>query len=526
MATAKKRVVKMTYRTEAEAREETADGTPIFCAYDELVDINALRPNPMNPNTHPDDQIKKLAAIISGTGWRAPITVSRQSGLIVRGHGRRLAAIRLGLSEVPVEYQEYANEAEEQADLIADNRVSEMASIDIGKLTDALAELDAGVIPIELTGFDMSDIESILGALAGEGNTEDDGADTEAAAADRTEPVYSKHGDLWLLGSHRLLCGDSTKKESYETLMAGESAQVVYTDPPYGVSYQSPSGNWEEIRGDDLRDDALMRDLLIPALRHAVAAATDDAAFYIWHASSTRRDFEDAMKAVGLLEKQYLIWAKNGIVPSYLDYQYSHEPCFYAEKAAGKPARFFGDRTNSTVWRVTRRAADELGTTITGGLVVTDGAGSKMFLTDKPPKGKKYRYIRIGQGKPLYLFSDSKTSTLWDVGRESKTIHPTQKPVELATRAIENSSERSDIILDIFAGSGGTIVAAELAGRRGYAIELDPRYVDRIVRRFIDLGKRRTVTLIRDGHEVSARDILPPDWFDDGATPVGQNEDE
>ena len=220
---------------------------------------------------------------------------------------------------------------------------------------------------------------------------------------------------------------------------------MVNTDPPYGVSYQSSSGKFDAIENDDLTQDDLMNKLLIPALRNCVRNARDDAAFYIWHASSTRRDFDDAMVSVGLLEKQYIIWVKNAPVLGHADYQWAHEPCYYAEKA-GHSAKWCGDRKQNTAWKVTLRDNDGMATTLSGGLVVTDGAGNKVFMAEKPPKGKKIRYLRLSDGRSVTIYTEHQTNTVWEVAREAGAKHPTQKPVELAVRAIENSSELGDIV--------------------------------------------------------------------------------
>ena len=167
----------MDYKTGAQPRAVSTDGAAVFCSYDEIVPIKELKPNPGNPNNHNQRQVELLASIIKSTGWRAPITVSKRSGLMVKGHGRRMAAIQAGLQFAPVEYQEYASEAEEHADLIADNRISELSELDMSKLMDMVQEMDTGEVPIELTGFTEEDLKRILDALGGAEDAEDDGVD-------------------------------------------------------------------------------------------------------------------------------------------------------------------------------------------------------------------------------------------------------------------------------------------------------------------------------------------------------------
>ena len=495
---AKKQDYKVTYQSTAEARTQ-ADGIPVFCAYDKLVDPKDLVGNPRNPNQHPKDQIKLLAHIIQSQGWRAPITVSVQSGYVVRGHGRLAAALEFGAGSVPVDYQNYSNEAEEWADLIADNRLSELSEVDNTKIADLIAEMDTGEVPVILTGYSEDEIANILDAIAGEGDGEADGAD---APTDPPEIPMSRPGDLWLLGNHRVLCGSATSPEDVKRLMGGAKAHCVFTDPPYGVSYTGGVGKtWDAIRDDNKTGDDLMGTLLIPAFRNMAEHTTDTAAFYIWYASVMRRDFEDAMTAAGLIEKQQIVWVKNNFQMGHADYHWGHEPCFYAEKA-GQHSHFYGDRTNQTVWRVNQRLKNAIAATITGGIVITDGSGGKMFIMEKPPKDKKTRYIRLGENDTAYLFSESKDSTAWEVSKETGYEHPTQKPVELAMRAIQNSTQEGEIVLDLFGGSGTTLIGAEMTRRTAYLTELEPKYVDVIVNRYSRITGNIAGICVRDGVEI------------------------
>ena len=495
----------MNYITTATPRATTPDARPVFCSYDEIVAIKDLKPNPKNPNQHSERQLGLLAEIIKGTGWRAPITVSKRSGLMVKGHGRRMAALQAGLQYAPVEYQEYASEAEEHADLIADNRIAELSALDDTKLMDMVETL--ADTPVELTGFTEQDLKDILEALNGGEETPDDGADGEPKEQAAKEYVpFSRSGDLWHLGEHRLLCGSATSDEDIDRLMDGAKAQMVHTDPPYGVSYETQSGKFGMIQNDDKTHDELLKDLLVPAFRNYVRHTKDDAAFYIWHASSTKRDFEDAMIAAGLMEKQYIIWVKNAPVLGHADYQWSHEPCYYAEKA-GQHAKWFGDRSQRTAWNIVYRGKDGMATTLTGGVVLTDGEGHKLAITNKPPKGKKTRYIRLSEGRSMCFYEDGMDKTVWEISRESKTVHPTQKPVEIPIRAISNSSEAGDIVLDFFGGSGSTLIAAEMTGRRCYTTELDPQYVDAIVKRYIETTDGHNVFVERNGETLGYLDV-------------------
>lgn len=495
------------YQTEAEARAVTPEGVKVFCAFDELVPIGKVVPNPGNPNTHPPKQVALLAAIIKGQGWRKPITVSKRSGFVVTGHGRLEAAQSMQASVVPVEYQEYASEAEEYADLMADNRLAELSEMNTSALADMLQQMDTGEIPLEMSGYTEEDLEDLLNALGGVDDTENNGEDT--VPPPKNIPM-THAGDIWHLGQHRLICGDSTKPETLQKLLGDELAQCVNTDPPYGISLDGNGGNGKRqkqqienngmIANDELTDDDLLGKLLIPAFKNAVKYSKPDAAFYIYHATDTRRDFEDAMTAAGLLEKQYLIWLKNNHNLSGTDYLRDFEPMFYAEKA-GHTAKWCGDRSNNTCWKITLRDDAGMATTLSGGIVVTDGAGGKAFISDKVPKGKKIRYLRLQEDKSVFLYPEDKQGAVWEVARDTATFHPTQKPVELATRAILNSSDPGDIILDLFGGSGFTLIGAEMTERQARLVELSPTYCDGIIRRYVSYTGNAGVTCTRDGKE-------------------------
>ena len=407
--------------------------------------------------------------------------------------------------KVPVEYQDYSSEAEEWADLTADNRLSELSEMDDEKLAELLAEIGTSDLPAELTGYTDEDLEEILDAIIGE--EPDPEPQNQDQEHQQTLPPMSKPGDLWLLGPHRLICGDATDEATIERLMNGEKASMVHTDPPYGVSYETQSGNFAMIKNDDKTHDDLYYKLLLPAFRNYCKHTIPEAGFYIWHASSTRRDFEDAMTAAGLIEKQYIIWVKNGITLGRSDYQWAHEPCFYAAKDGESP-NFYGDRAQHTVWRATTHQDGQLMTTIGSGIVLTDGTGGKLCITDQPPRGKKLRYIRMEQGKPIDLFQEDRMNTVWEVARETNTLHPTQKPVEIPIRAIENSSQPGDIVLDFFGGSGSTLMGAELTGRRCFSTELDPIYCDVIISRYVGQTGNLGVTCIRDGKEIPYIDLV------------------
>lgn len=440
----------------------------------EIVDkkVSELIPYENNPRKN-DKAVPAVAKSIREFGFKVPIVIDKNN-IIVNGHTRLKAAKKLGLETVPCIVADDLTPEQIRAFRLADNKVGEIATWDDDKLEEELTEL-TGIIDMQDFGF-----EDFFSKDAQETVQPGDDDVKEPAA------VFVKPGDLWALGRHKLLCGDATKDTDVDRIMAGEKAQLVHTDPPYGVSYVTQSGKFDMIKNDDKTGDDLLSTLLVPAFKEYVRNTDPDAAFYIWHASSTRRDFEDAMLAAGLLEKQYIIWAKPAPVLGHADYQWSHEPCFYGEKA-GQHAHSYGDRTQRTVWMATIHSRAAMAASLAGGVVLTDGKGSKIYVSAKTPKGKKLRYVRVSdEGQTVDLQPDSTVSTVWEIGRDSKTIHPTQKPLEIPIRAINNGSKPGDLVLDFFGGSGSTLIAAEKTGRRCNTIELDPKYCSAIIDRYIE----------------------------------------
>lgn len=434
--------------------------------------VDEIIPYENNPRKN-DKAVPAVAKSIQEFGFKVPIVIDKNN-IIVNGHTRLKAAKKLGLETVPCIVADDLTPDQIRAFRLADNKVGEIATWDDDKLEEELTEL-TGIIDMQDFGF-----EDFFSKDAQDTVQPGDDDVKEPAA------VFVKPGDLWVLGRHKLLCGDATKDSDVDRIMAGEKAQLVHTDPPYGVSYVTQSGKYDMIKNDDKTGDDLLSTLLVPAFKEYVRNTDPDAAFYIWHASSTRRDFEDAMLAAGLLEKQYIIWAKPAPVLGHADYQWSHEPCFYSEKA-GQHAHFYGDRTQRTVWMATIHSRAAMAASLAGGVVLTDGKGSKIYVSAKTPKGKKLRYVRVSdEGQTVDLQPDSTVSTVWEIGRDSKTIHPTQKPLEIPIRAINNSSKPGGLVLDFFGGSGSTLIAAEKTGRRCNTIELDPKYCSAIIDRYIE----------------------------------------
>ena len=421
---------------------QTINGIPVHCSYDEIADIASLIPNPRNPNQHPEKQIELLAKIIKHQGWRAPITVSNRSGFIVRGHGRLLAAKHLGLEQVPVDRQDYETEAQEWADLIADNRIAELAEIDETLLKELMGELQEGDLDLDLTGFTADEVSELLGPSDTDIDepVTDDEFDVQEALDSITEPE-TEYGQIWRLGRHLLMCGDATKRDDVGQLMVGSRAALVVTDPPYNVAVESDSERLaadgrESILNDDMSDEEF-KDFLNKVFAGYVAIMDPKAAIYIFHPSSYQREFEDAMNAAGILVRAQCIWVKNATSFGFAQYKYKHEPVFYAHLKGKSPA-WYGDLKQTTVWK----------------------AG-----------------LPVENPEPV---------TVWEVSRGdvNKYVHPTQKPLDLLAIPIGNSSKRGDIVVDLFGGSGATLMTCEQMGRQCRMMELDPVFCDVIKKRF------------------------------------------
>lgn len=435
-----------------------------------------LKPAGYNPRTISAAAMQGLAASLKRFGLVQPIIVNKRSGHVVGGHQRVKALLAAGEKETQV--------------LEVDLPAAEEKALNVTLNSAAVAGVFTDDLQKILEEVQVAIPEGWLDLRLDELQEEKANETKDLDSIPPFGPRLAKPGELWELGNHRLLCGDSTVGSNVDRLINGEPVSCVFTDPPYGVSYEARSGKHAIIKGDSLRNDALVK-LLAPALTQAAKHAIDDAAFYIWHASSTRDDFSYAMRAAGLVERQYLIWAKNGFAMGYSDYRWSHEPCFYASKADHKPA-FFGDASESTVWRVNTNARGAVATIVGNGILLQDGKGNKLWIQAQPPKNKKLRTARLSENETLALSTLDSSNTVWEVARDTNTEHPTQKPVELAMRALTNSTKGGGLVYDPFLGSGTTLIAAEVMGRRCYGCELDPKYASVIIRRWEQVSGRKS----------------------------------
>lgn len=426
------------------------------------VKINELKPHPKNPRVHPDSAIDKLVRSIKEFGWTNPILVSKD-GYILAGHARLKAAEKAGIQEVPVIYLELEG-AKAEAYLIADNRLQDETDWDLPKLKDLLQELDTGEFDLELTGFDMGEIEDLMTQFhVPEEIIEDE-------VPEPPEEPITKPGDLWILGKHRLLCGDSTKAKDVERLMNGEKADMVFTDPPYNVNYgdkasmlekyQKGHSNVNSIKNDNMDNDDFLR-FLTSAFKNIYSALCPGGPFYICHAETTGLEFRKAVINSGLLLKQCLIWVKNILVLGRQDYQWIHEPILYGWKP-GAAHKWYGGFNKTTV------------------------------IEDRPNlrKMKKEELIKFAEE----LLEGKHHTTVIREDKPTKSVeHPAMKPVKLVGYLINNSSKIGDKVLDIFGGSGSTLIAAEQLDRACYIMELEPAYCDVIVQRWENFTGQKAV---------------------------------
>lgn len=432
------------YKPEAEPKA-WADGVPVFCAHDAIVDVTKLVPNPKNPNQHPDNQIQLLGRIIRQAGWRQPITVSKRSGFIVKGHGRLAAALLEGMKEAPVDYQNYTTEAEEYADLVADNRIAELAETDNKLLADIFAEIDTGEIPMEMTGYTEDEVEGLVTALS-EALHNDLNEPDEIPETPEPEETVTQKGDLWILGRHRVVCGDATSERDRELLLDGAHPEILLTDPPYCSGGFQESGKVTGSIGSKQSDGkggyttpTISSDNLstrgYQVLMKAVLGAADVKVAYLFTDWRMWVYLFDLVEGSGLGVRNMIVWNK---------------------KSPGM----------GNGWR----AQHEL----------------VMFAHRTKPKWDNHK----GYGNVL------------EATRSGNELHPTQKPVEILEKLLDNT-DWAEGVLDPFGGSGTTLIAAESAGQPAYLMEMEPRFVDVIVRRYIkSTGKTSGIELIRKGKTV------------------------
>lgn len=393
--------------------------------------IESLIPYARNSRTHSEAQVAQIAASIKEFGWTNPVLIDADGGIIA-GHGRIMAGRKLGIKEAPCIVLDNLTEAQRRAYVIADNKLALNAGWDVELLKIELADLKALDFDLSLTGFDPGELGNLL-ADKTEGLTDEDAVPEAPARA------VSVLGDTWVLGKHRLRCGDSTSATDVETLLAGVKPHLMVTDPPYGVEYDANWRNEAARKSEGMGNRAIGAGAVGRVLnddradwKEAYDLFPGDVA-YVWHASTQSHVFANSLVDAGFEIRALIIWAKQQFAIGRGNYHHQHEPCWYVvKKRNGATAHWHGDRKQTTLWNI--------------------------------PKPQK-----------------------------SETGHSTQKPVECMKRPIENNSSPGQAVYEPFSGSGTTIIAGEMTGRAVYAMELNPPYVDVAIKRWQDFTGQKAI---------------------------------
>lgn len=395
----------------------------------EKKNITELIPAKYNPRKDlkpGDEEYESLKRSIENFGYVAPIIWNKTTGHVVGGHQRLKVLLAMGETEVDCVVIE-KSEAEEKLLNVALNKIS--GDWDNDRLALLFADLDKQACDVTLTGFDLAEIDNLF-KPALKDQIKDDDFDVDA---ELQKPTFTKAGDVWMLGRHRLVCGDSTKAETLEVLMDGIKANLVITDPPYNVNYEGSAG---KIKNDNMADDAFYN-FLSDAFKNVINVMADDASIYVFHADTEGLNFRKAFADAGFYLSGCCIWKKQSLILGRSPYQWQHEPVLFGWKKKGKHQWYTG-RKESTIWEF-----------------------------DKPKKNGD---------------------------------HPTMKPIPLLAYPIMNSSLTNGVVLDIFGGSGSTLIACEQSDRICYTVELDEKFCDVIVNRFIEqVGSTENVTVQRNG---------------------------
>ncbi len=409
-----------------------------------IADIETLIPYARNARTHSEAQIAQIAASIREFGFLSPIIVS-EDNTILCGHGRFYASQKLGLKKVPCIKESHLTEAQKRAYIISDNKLSLNAGWDDELLTVELSELQDLGFNLGLTGFDEKEIADLFATDSDEAKEDDFDVDAELE-----KPCKSKPGDVWHLGKHTVICGDSTLPETYAALLGDTKVNLVCTDPPYLVNLESTSG---KIKNDDL-DDEKGYEFLKSAFERFKDAMAKDASIYVFYATSKARVFHDAYEDAGFKVGAGLVWKKDRLVLTRTDWKYIHEPIIWGWRKDGKHI-WYGDQKQKTVFEFDRIKSSK-----------EDGCG-----------------------------------------------HPSSKPVPLIAYLISQCTQTNGMVLDGFLGSASTLIACDQLNRVCFGVELEPKFVDVAVERYIKLheGNAEDVYLIRNGERIDYKDVTVSD---------------
>lgn len=430
----------------------------------QVADLKAAAYNPRKDLQPGDPEYEKLKRSIQEFGYVEPVIWNKRTGNVVGGHQRLKVLKDLGHTEVDCVVVDL-DENKEKALNIALNKISGEWDTDL--LANLLRDLDGQGYDITFTGFDMAEAQELFGSGSME-NVQEDNFDAESAVEEITEPK-TKFGDLWLLGRHRLLCGNSTDEADVARVLDGKPADIMVTDPPYNVDYGSTlNGNDRNIANDNLSDDEFYQ-FLLAFYKAAGANLKKGAPVYVFHSTKETVNFINAMVSAGLKYAQTLVWYKNHFTLGRQDYQWIHEPILYGWKE-GAGHYFIDDRTLPTIFEDFRQ---------------------------NPTKYTKAELLDL-----LNKILDIPTTVVKDKKPARSVEHPTMKPITLCAKLIYNSSHENDTVLEPFGGSGSTLIAAEQLNRRCCAIELEPKYCDVIVKRYKELCPEAEIKHIRNGIEI------------------------
>lgn len=432
--------------------------TPHLPSTIEHLATDALIPYARNSRTHSPEQVAQLARSIEQFGFTNPVLIDEHNTLIA-GHGRVMAAQRLGLAVVPAIRLLHLSDAQRRAYVIADKKLAEQAGWNVAMLTREVEDLMAEHFDISLLGFGDDELAELLGEASpgadGAGKT-----DIEDAPPLKPDPV-TRTGDVWLLGQHRVVCGDSTSMANLGRLMQNVEADMCWTDPPYNVAYETKAG---KIANDDLGDKEF-RAFLVSAFNAAFAVLKPGGAIYVAHADTEGLNFRSAFATAGFKLSGCLVWRKNSLVLGRSDYQWQHEPILYGWKP-GAAHQWFGGRKQTTIL--------DLAQTTSLFRLRFDGKyeiqlGESVLIVDGDAKVEELLPSVINEDKP-----------------SRNEGHPTMKPVALVERMLRNNAKKGAVVLDLFGGSGSTLMACEKLAMKARLSELDPGYCDVIVNRWQD----------------------------------------
>ena len=440
-----------------------------------------ITPYENNPRNN-DAAVDAVAASIQQFGFRKPIVVDKR-GVIICGHTTLRAAQQLGLAEAPVHIARDLSPEKVRAYRIADNKTGELADWDWDKLREELLELKADDVDVAQLGFDFDELTQLIDEGLREGNCDPDDVPAPPDQA-RTRP-----GDMYLLGDHVLLCGDSANRADLERLLGGKKVQLVFSDPPYNVAVQ-PRGEIKAgrklrakdraIANDDV-DEGKFAELLAAWFGNVAQALEPGRSFYLCGGYANFDEYPRALKSQGLKFSQAIVWVKNAPVMNRKDFLTGHEWIFYGWRE-GAGHQFFGPNNAHDIWQLSRarEGTCDVGT----GLRLEAPDGGRIDVLP-PDESRKLRQVKLGD-EGLGVTMLGAPSDVWRVKKVpgQKMVHLTEKPVELAVRAMKYSSRPGELVLDLFGGSGSTLIAAEQTGRRARLIELDPLYCDVIVERY------------------------------------------